>query len=203
MTDSLTTVQIEHSRHSDEELWSIYRTGNQQALSFIYSRHVKPLYAYGRKFNADGDLVKDCIQDLFSELMQKSATVSETASVKNYLMKSLRRKLLAESQKRVFWPLSADYAFELIPSMEEQMIETQMSQEATSQVRKAVAQLTNRQQEIIYLKFYHDLDNQSIAEVMSLTYPAVCNLISKSLKSIRTILANSLFLLFLLTIDRF
>lgn len=203
MTDSLTHVQTDYSGHSDEQLWAIYRTGNQEALSIIYARFVKSLYAYGRKFNPDGDVVKDCIQDLFSELMQKSASVSETASVKNYLMKSLRRKLLAESQKRVLWSLSADYTFELIPSIEDQWIESQVSQEAVEQVRKAITQLTNRQQEIIYLKFYHDLDNQAIAEVMSLTYPAVCNLISKSLKSIRTILANSILLFLLLAIEQF
>lgn len=197
MTDSLTNAPIAPSQRSDEQLWSLFRTGNQEALSFIYHRHVKPLYAYGRKFNPDADVVKDCIQDLFCELIQKPASVSETASVKNYLMKSLRRKLLAESRKRVLWPLADDYAFEFSSSIETQLIEIQVSQEEAENVRNAIAQLTKRQQEIIYLKFYHNLDNQSIAEVMTLTYPAVCNLISKALKSIRGILTNSLLLLLL------
>ena len=203
MTDSLINVPTDLSSRSDEHLWTLYRAGNPEALSLLYSRHVKSLYAYGRKFNPDSDGVKDGIQDLFSELMQKSTSVSETASVKNYLMKSLRRKLLAESRKRVLWSLSDDYAFELIPSLEEQWVEDQVSQEAANQVRRAISQLTNRQREIIYLKFYHDLDNQSIAEVMSLTYPAVCNLISKSLKAIRTLLSNPLLLLFILPVGSF
>ncbi|HEV7350602.1 sigma-70 family RNA polymerase sigma factor [Telluribacter sp.] len=188
---------------TDEALWNLYRQGNEAALAVVYERYVKRLYAYGRKFGAEAGLVKDCIQDLFAELLSKPQAVSQTPSVQNYLLKALRRKLLAKSRKslsgHVF--LSADpdeYLFELIPSPEQELIIAQTAQEDCRRVQEAIGKLTKRQQEIIYLKFYHDLDNHSIAEVMSLTYQAVCNLVSKAVKAIRKVLSNPATLLALL-----
>jgi RNA polymerase sigma factor (sigma-70 family) len=186
---------------ADEVLWSQYRQGNEGALGLIYNRYVKRLYAYGRKFNADQALVKDCIQDLFAELLSKPQSLSETPSVKNYLMKSLRRKLMAHRPQHAWYSEVPDeYEFGLVPPYEQELIIEQVAQENAKLVQEAIRQLTPRQQEIIYLKFYHDLDNHAIAEVMSLTYQAVCNLISKAVRAIRDLLAHppaGLLLLFL------
>ncbi len=186
---------------TDEQLWSRFRAGDHESLAILYERHVRSLFAYGRKFSSDNDTVKDCLQDLFSSLLHKPGSVSETSSVKNYLMKALRNRLLAENKRRPFWTITEDYAFDFTPSIEQHLVEEQATQETTASVQKAITQLTNRQQEIIYLKFYHDLDNSSIAEIMSLTYQAVCNLISKALKSIREILSGKLTTALLLLLD--
>ena len=177
---------------TDEQLWSRFRGGDHDSLAVLYERHVRPLFAYGRKFSSDSDTVKDCLQDLFSNLLHKPKAVSETNSVKNYLMKALRNRLLTEHKRRPFWTITEDYAFDFSPSIEQHLVDEQATQETTARVQKAITQLTNRQQEIIYLKFYHDLDNSSIGEIMSLTYQAVCNLISRALKSIREILSGKL-----------
>ncbi|WP_247231605.1 RNA polymerase sigma factor [Telluribacter sp. SYSU D00476] len=176
---------------TDEVLWHLYRQGNEAALAVIYERYVKSLYAYGRKFNTETALVKDCIQDLFADLLSKPHSVSQTPNVRNYLMKSLRRRILAVGSKHTFGEVPDDYAFGLIPSYEQELIQAQSDGEEIRQVQEAIQKLTRRQQEIIYLKFYHDLDNHSIAEVMSLTYQAVCNLISKAIKAIRDLLTSS------------
>lgn len=176
---------------TDEQLWSRFRGGDYDSLAVLYERHVRTLFAYGRKFSGDSDTVKDCLQDLFSGLLHKPKAVSETNSVKNYLMKALRNRLLTEHKRRLFWTITEDYAFDFIPSIEQHLVDEQATQETTARVQKAIRQLTNRQQEIIYLKFYHDLDNNSIGEIMSLTYQAVCNLISRALKSIREILSGN------------
>ncbi|GAB3172757.1 RNA polymerase sigma factor [Telluribacter humicola] len=176
---------------TDEVLWNLYRQGNEAALAVIYERYVKRLYAYGRKFGAETALVKDCIQDLFADLLSKPQSISQTPSVRNYLMKALRRKILAASNKYAFVELPDDYQFGLIPSYEQELIQAQAATDDSRQVQEAIRKLTRRQQEIIYLKFYHDLDNHSIAEIMSLTYQAVCNLISKAIKAIRDLLTGS------------
>lgn len=105
-------------------------------------------------------------------------------------MKALRNRLLTVRKQQSLWTITDEYLFDLIPSIEQELIENEANQEVVTSVQKAIALLTNRQQEIIYLKFYHNLDNQSIGETMDLTYQAVCNLISRALKSIREILSS-------------
>lgn len=52
----------------DQALWNSFRSGDEQAFVIIFDRNVKPLYNYGMKIIADGDLVKDTVQNLFIEL---------------------------------------------------------------------------------------------------------------------------------------
>lgn len=186
---------------TDEQLWNQFRAGEPEALACLYDRYVQKLYGYGRKFSAESEVVKDCIQDLFSDLLSRPQRLSDTPSVKNYLMKALRHRLINHSHRRPFWNLTDEYAFELIPSAEALVIVDQATLETQQTIRRAVAQLTKRQQEIVYLKFYHDLDNQAIAEVMSLTYQAVCNLISRALKAIRDILTGPALAVLLAILD--
>ncbi|MBO0947734.1 RNA polymerase sigma factor [Fibrella forsythiae] len=186
------TVEAILSPPSDEQLWSKFRQGDQDALSEIYERHSKKLYAYGRKFTSDSDVVKDCLHDLFSDFLEKPASVSETGSVKMYLMKALRHRLLSYHKKYTYASLDMLYELSLAPSIEDQIIENELIEWQIISTRHAIARLTKRQQEIIFLKYYYSFDNRAIAEIMVLNYQAVCNLLYRTLKTIRILLSERL-----------
>lgn len=48
-----------------------------------------------------------------------------------------------------------------------------------------LAALSNRQREIIYLRFYQNLDYEEISEVMNINYQASRNLLSHAIKVLR------------------
>ena len=70
-------------------------------------------------------------------------------------------------------------------SVEQQIIEVETNQELLQQLNRQLAELPKRQQEIIYLKFYENLDNESIAQVMSISRQAVANLLYRTLKELK------------------
>ncbi len=79
---------------SDASLWKQYRSGDEAAFIFIYKSHFDALYRYGRQFTPSNELVEDAIQDIFVEIREKRNKLDITSSIKFYLFKALKRKIV-------------------------------------------------------------------------------------------------------------
>jgi RNA polymerase sigma factor (sigma-70 family) len=181
-----------HPIHLDDlSLWKAFRSGNEKALIIIFDRFTRPLFNYGYKILGERDLVKDCIQELFIEIWQKRERLGDTDSIKLYLYKSLRRKLLrakAKSEKRFFGSLWPEYNKEVCPSPEFLMISEQVSLEKKETVMILLDKLTKRQREAIFLRYFEELDFGQIAAVMEITRQAVYNLIHHALSEMKKLI---------------
>ncbi|GAB3809497.1 sigma-70 family RNA polymerase sigma factor [Spirosoma humi] len=171
----------------DTSLWQRFRTGDAVAFDQLVYRYFQPLYRYGVRLDADDEYVKDCIQDVFIELWQRRNTVNETEFVKFYLLKSLRRRIF---RGRAKWgsgweSLQEDYLFEVEFSIESQLINQQITQDQVRQLEALLNQLSKRQKEVIFLKFYQNLTHEQIAEVMALNRQSVYNILHEALQRLR------------------
>lgn len=175
--------------YSDIELWESYKQGDTGAFGKLFRRYYQPLMQFGQKFCSDPVMLEDCIQDLFSELWtNKSQTAVQ--SVKAYLFKALKYKLFRALQKKSGLALTTiheDSLFEL--SHETILISQQETKEKSAQVIAAMQELSNRQREIIYLKFYQEMSYEEVSEVMGINYQVARNLLYQSVKAMRKILS--------------
>jgi len=183
---------------SDLLRWKQLKSGDKKALEMIYRQEADFLLTYGKKFSKNMPLVEDCVQDLFVELWRNREGLSNTDSIRRYLLVALRRKIIrqlgksqkVESDKS---PADTDFAAEL--AIDTQLIAKELSEEQSKKLKVAFQHLSSRQQESIYLKFYAGMDYKDIAEVMDINYQSVRNLIFNALGKLRKYL--SLLLLFL------
>jgi RNA polymerase sigma factor (sigma-70 family) len=164
-------------------------SGNLRHVSFeqVYHDHVDALFHYGSKFKIRRSLLEDCIQDLFADLWEKRDELHKINSLRFYLLGALRRK--------VFRKIYTDR--ELLMQAEELPLQFEMDflqQEDASQlltdeqiqhIRQAFDQLTDKQKEVLYLRFYNQLSFQEIADLMAIQTRAVYKLSSRSLASLR------------------
>ena len=175
----------------DEDLflWNEFRSGNAEAFGALIRVHYPDLFQYGTRFTKDKELVKDCLQDLFLELWANRETISETSFVKYYLLKSLRRRLnkkIGRSRYTGSWEeLHFESLFNGSPSIEVSIIREENLAELVRKMRQALAGLSKRQQEVIYLRFYLDADIDEIAEIMGLNRQSVYNLLHEGLKKLK------------------
>jgi len=169
---------------NDSALWSKVMEGDQDALAFIYSTHFHSLYRYGMKLHADGNLVKDCIHDLFTGIWLSRERLSVTDSIKFYLLASLKRKI-GRQQQGMFSRLFEHSEEPLTHSREDDLINEQASAERTQKLEKAISKLPRRQREILYLRFYEGLDTQQTAAIMSLSVNSTYVLLSKALNYLK------------------
>lgn len=172
----------------DIALWEAYQKGDHDSFALLFRRYYEPLVHYGNKLTTSSDVLEDCIQELFTELWQNKSQ-TQVQSVKAYLFKSLKYKLYRVNQRKTAGPFNEnhiDVLFEL--SHENLIVGREQDAEKTARVLQALDQLSNRQKEIIYLKFYQELNYDEVSEIMNINYQAARNLLYQSIKSLKKLL---------------
>jgi len=199
-------------KNNDGILWSRFREGNVQAFDAIMKTYYQLLYNYGSRFTRDSELLKDNIQELFLALWKNRQTIKDTASVKHYLLKSLRRKLARAISKTKltthFNELNFEAGFNMVLPVENNIILQEKLTEISFKIRGVLEKLSRRQQEIIYLRFYMDADIDEISEIMDLSRQSVYNLLYEAFKRFKSLadfnyFSISLDLIFLLLLNLF
>jgi RNA polymerase sigma factor (sigma-70 family) len=174
---------------SDEALWSGLQNSEADAFTALIKRHSRFLLNYGRRFNSDEELVKDCLQDLFTDLWLHRNRLSNIVSVRTYLLVSLRRNIFRLNKRDLFKSISniaaEDFPFMVTFSIQDQWIESEFEKQRIHQLNHIINSLPSRQKEILYLKFYQNLDHQEIAELMDMQYQSVSNLVQRALAQLR------------------
>lgn len=155
----------------------------------IYNSCAPILYNYAQKITKDTQLTEDCIQDIFTELWEKRDTLHQIRHIKAYLIKVFRRrvihKLQTHQQEGFYHSYSEDIAFNISFSFESSLIYDEISEAYKKRLERALQQLTHRQREAIYLKFYEGYTHDEIAEIMALEKSAVYSLIYKAMTHLR------------------
>lgn len=177
--------------------WSEVKKGNDQEWRNLFRQHAGFLYAYGMKFAHNEELVKDTIQELFLNIYEKRHTLSEPTFIRAYLCSGLRNRLINEMKKEspVFLE-EGDYEFTLYVDAENS--EEDEEEKQYKKIQGLLNKLTNRQREVIYLKYFKGLSNEEIAKVLDINKQSVANLISDGLKQMKKDLLFIMFLFFVL-----
>ena len=173
----------------DFKIWNAFRGGSRDALDYIFKQHASSLFAYGSKFSRDQELILDCIQDLFVELWNRRQRLSETNSIKFYLLKSLRRRIARTIHGvRRFEAITGDVVYledKINFSAEYLLVLQETEQFRKASLKRAMEALTKRQRESIYLKFFQGLDNEAISSIMGLSLGSVNTLVSQAIRALR------------------
>lgn len=168
----------------------------RRAYTDLIKKYSKQLFDFAYRFCPDEDIVKDCIQQLYLDLWNRRFDISETSTIKSYLFKAIRNRVLREKSK---WfkneLLNEDYDFALEFAIDSKLITDTANLELAEKVKKLIQALPARQREIIYLKFFEDLDIQQISTIMNITKQSAHNLLQKAYYSIRADWSVLLFLI--------
>lgn len=171
---------------NDQYLWLQFREGNKDAYTLLLKKFANILFSYGHRYSKDEDFVKDCIQDVFFELWNRRENIKQTPCVKAYLFKSLRLRIFREQPKwRNTEFLEDSHLFEDWFNIEAHLIHEQNSKEIKAKLQIVLAGLSQRQKEILYLRFYEDIDHDHIGRIMGLSRQSVYNLLYRSIIGLR------------------
>lgn len=186
----INTDQTVYAPHDTEiQLWRDYRQGSSMAFEQLVRHFYRDLHFYGSRFTRDSDLLKDCLQDLFLDLWAYRSKVVQTDYVRPYLYKSLRRKIYQQAL-----PGTTEVSRELLPfeehndndlTAEQLLIQTELSEYRAGRLNTLLQRLSARQREAIYLKFYAELNNEAIADILQVNKQSVANLIHRGLSRLR------------------
>jgi RNA polymerase sigma factor (sigma-70 family) len=170
---------------------------DEQALAAIMKKYYTALYNYGARFTNDDALIKDCIQEVFISLWQRRENAAAILSPRYYLLRAVKNKVLKSlhqnNNKTGFIGSEDEYDFLQEFSVEKLIIDKQMSEDQATELRRTLSQLSKRQHELIYLKFYQHLDHAQIAGLMNLSRQSVYNLLHETIQKLRSLWQKELF----------
>ena len=170
-------------------IWNNLGDGDKLALVKIYNEYYDELFNYGFRICSSEDLTRDCIQELFIKIWTGRSKYSKIKNPKPYIFRILRNTIVDSLKRKEDCTDLND--LELIdPFISEQdfTIPTEISSEVKKKLTKAIDNLTNRQKEIIFLKFYSGLDYKEISKITSIQQQSIRNIMTKALKKLRIVI---------------
>jgi RNA polymerase sigma factor (sigma-70 family) len=181
----------EFSVKFEKDLLQRLQQNDEEALASLMDIYYADLYNYAARFTKDDGLIKDCIQEVFISLWQRRETSVTILSPKYYFLRAIKNKVLKavhrNAQKGTSADLLDEYDFFHEFSIEQIIIEKQVSEEKAGKLRKILSLLSRRQKEIIYLKYYQHLDHGQIAELMNISSQSVYNLLHEAIHNLRSL----------------
>ena len=164
---------------------------SEKYIGAIYKDHVNALFSYALSLGADRDTAMDAVHDVFCKLCADEKALAAVANMRFYLLRSLKNRLLDLFKKKketIGLPLEtiADgLPFELNATVEDELIADEEQELISRKLNSLLKDLTNRQREIIYLRYSQGLDYEEISHLMHISVPACRKLLSKALQGLR------------------
>lgn len=174
------------SAQSESQLWNRFLQGDREAFQQIYQLFAGDLLNYGYKVSGDIQLIEDSVHDLFIEIWQRRANLSETDSIRFYLFRALRNKITASHRRNhILDPFESleTSADEFL--IEQHLIDQEQHEGLLRQLRTSYGFLSPRQQQALHMRFFLHLSNEQIAELMGINYQSACKFIYSGLKALR------------------
>ncbi len=177
---------MERNSESYEKLW--VRTLEEDMLSFeqLYKSLYSELYPYSLKLSDDAGIAEDAIQDTFLYIWSHKRNIGKIYAVKAYFFRAVRNNclLLIKRRKKISSMESVEDQLNLKIEPEELKLKD-YGKELKENIRLSLAVLSPRQREILYLKYYNNLEYEMISEVLEINYQSVINHVYKAIKKLR------------------
>ncbi len=159
-----------------------------EALRALYDQYIVEMHRYGMIITQDTDKVKDCIQDLFISLWTSRDSLTIPSSGKAYLMASLRRRIFDKGGKVLSLTddmTNVEENSRFTEDHEAKWIEMEDVAIQNQKLEAAMNRLSERQREIIYMKFQQEMEYEEIGKIMDLNYQSARNLVNRALTALR------------------
>lgn len=168
-----------------EQKWQDLRErGDPAALAFFFHQFYDELYFYCLKLSEEPSLAKDAVQNTFVDIWAYRLSLSPVSSPRLYFFRAVRNhciKLLQKNNPR----LDLESVAEQMTFQPEELEFDNAPNPIKTQLARALNELSPRQREIIYLKFYDNLEYREIAEVLQINYQSVVNHAHKAIIRLR------------------
>lgn len=168
------------------EAWDNFKSGDFDSLGVLFELHYRELFYYGIKVVDLSELVKDTIQDLFADVWERRDKMINVANFKAYLIVSLRRELIRRAGKLRTESLSSEISsLQFSFSAEEFLINDEEIKSQSRILANSLSSLTEKQREVILLRFFHNLEFEEMAQILDINIQSVRNLLFRSLEKVR------------------
>lgn len=175
--------------------WNKFLQGDRDSFQNIYNANFRSLFLYALRFTTDDELIKDVIHNVFITFWEKRGSIKEVKNPTVYLHRSVRNELLnlkRQQNKYAVDSLTEDsYSFDFELPIEAHIVREEELKETRQHLKAAFENLTERQKEILYLKYVKGMSFEEIAYTIGITLKASYKLHARAITAIRENFGNN------------
>lgn len=172
-----------------ELYWNDFLEGDRIAFEQLYLILMPSLYEYGMRKVKDENYVKDSIQDIFIKFWENRNKLRTISNPKHYLLVSLKNSLLnVQLRDGKLSSISENDDFLLTHDIESKYIADEEDKINAFKLIQALEQLTGKQREIIFLRYFEELSYEEISEMTNISIKSLYKLNNRAMASLKEIL---------------
>lgn|GEM_PF-694608 len=172
-----------------ENLWQKLIMGDRDAFLHIYQEHYVGLMNYGSFYFKNRGTTNDAIVEMLLNLWDKRTTLPQVKNVRSYLISCLRFTILQNIKTEKWKDSKANSIINHLegdqPSHEEQLTMLQSNDQLKRKLHKSFEKLSDRQKELLQLKFFENMGYEEIAASCNITKRTAYNIIHDAIKILR------------------
>ena len=159
-------------------------------IASIYNRYVDDLHTYALYLGFEKEVIMDAIHDVFCKFAANEKLLQDVSNIKFYLFKSLKNRLYdIYKARKEYAELSAidlqDAPFNIQVTIEDRLIDKEEQQQIKDQLSEMLDSLTERQREVVYLRYVQEYDYAQISELLNISIHGCRKLLSKAMQNLR------------------
>ncbi len=156
-------------------------------IQFIYDQYADDLLSYGMSMGYKKEVLEDAIHDLFYKLCRSPHLIKRVKELKLYLFRALKNRLVNIYKSKAKYVTTDLPEFKLAVNTDSLhlLIEEEERIIIKKRINKLLGELSNKQREIIYLRFLQEMTYVEIGELLEMTPASVKNVVYRAINKIR------------------
>lgn len=159
-------------------------------IASLYNLYVDNLYTYALYLGFEKEAIMDAIHDVFCKLAADEKKLHDISNMKLYLFRSLKNRLYdIFKARREYVGLSIieseEMPFDIHITIEDLLISREEQLQIERSIAEMLGSLTERQREIVYLRYIQECDYEQIAELLHISVHGCRKLLSKAMQKLR------------------
>jgi RNA polymerase sigma-70 factor (ECF subfamily) len=155
---------------TDADLFVALRSGQTEVLGILYDRHSRLVYSLALKVLSNAQEAEDLTQDIFLTLARGCSYNPQRGSLRTFLAVLTRSRAIDRIRSR---NTATEFLGKLKSNKQQEIasnlpLESVSQDERSQEVRSALAQLSEEQQQILQMAYYDGFSQSEIAERLNI-----------------------------------
>lgn len=182
---------------SDQELISLYLSGNENALRLLINRHKEKLFTSIYMLVKDRMLAEDIFQDAFVKIITtlKNGKYNEEGKFIQWASRIARNLVIDYFRKNKKMPTVVDSegndVFTYLNMHEDNQEDVMISNEREVKVRQLIEHLPAEQREVLVLRHYADMSFKQISDITNVSINTALGRMRYALSNLRKLIEEN------------
>ncbi|TZF83883.1 RNA polymerase sigma-70 factor [Pedobacter sp. BS3] len=176
--------------HSDNELFELWKGGNERCFQELFSRHFVRLYKFAARHFRDDGYAEETVMDIFFSVWRRRESIQLNGPFDQYLYKALKNRIIDHYRR----PAPVTASFTDLPDSQyctNSVEDILVDKELNLIYRQALEKLSPQRRTVYELSRIQGLSHREIAARLGLSVNTVENHISASLRFLRAYLRQN------------